>query len=113
MAHSKRAFVEKIDFFTSLGHGEGGDSREKLGVTTKGPTKVITDLCVMEPDATTKELTVVSLHPGVTKEQVIAATGWQVKFAPNAGETPPPNETELKVLRELHARTKAAHGGNA
>jgi len=122
MAHSKRAFVEKIDFFTSLGHGEGGNSREKLGVTTKGPTKVITDLCVMEPDETTKELTVVSLHPGVTREQVSAATGWPVKFAPDAwpvkfapdaGETPPPNETELKVLRELHARTKAAHGGNA
>jgi glutaconate CoA-transferase subunit B len=110
MTHSKRAFVEKIDFFTSLGHGTGGDSRRKLGVTTKGPTKVMTDLCVMEPDEKTKELTVVSLHQGVTREQVTATTGWAIKFAASAGETPPPNETELKVLRELHARTKAAHG---
>ena len=110
MSHSKRAFVEKLDFVTSLGHGQGGDDRKKLGVTTDGPTKVITDLCVLEPDAVTKELTVASLHPGVTREQVIAATGWKIKFAAKVGETPPPTDKELKVLRELHARTAAAHG---
>jgi glutaconate CoA-transferase subunit B len=110
MSHSKRAFVEKLDFVTSLGHGKGGDDRQKLGVTTDGPTKVITDLCVLEPDPVTKELTVASLHPGVTREQVVAATGWKIKFADKVGETPPPTDKELKVLRELHARTAAAHG---
>lgn len=110
MSHSKRAFVEKLDFVTSLGHGKGGDDRQKLGVTTDGPTKVITDLCVLEPDSVTKELTVASLHPGVTREQVVAATGWKIKFADKVGETPPPTDKELKVLRELHARTAAAHG---
>ena len=110
MSHSKRAFVEKLDFVTSLGHGKGGDDRQKLGVTTDGPTKVITDLCVLEPDPVTKELTVASLHPGVTREQVVAATGWKIKFADKVGETPPPTDKELKVLRDLHARTAAAHG---
>jgi glutaconate CoA-transferase subunit B len=110
MSHSKRAFVEKLDFVTSLGHGTGGDNRRKLGVTTDGPTKVITDLCVMEPDPRTKELSVASLHPGVTREQVVEATGWKIKFADKIGETPPPTDKELKVLRELHARTAAAHG---
>jgi glutaconate CoA-transferase, subunit B len=110
MSHSKRAFVEKLDFVTSLGHGKGGDDRQKLGVTTDGPTKVITDLCVLEPDPVTKELTVASLHPGVTREQVVAATGWKIKFAAKMSETPPPTDKELKVLRELHARTAAAHG---
>jgi glutaconate CoA-transferase subunit B len=110
MSHSKRAFVEKLDFVTSLGYGKGGDDRKKLGVTTDGPTKVITDLCVLEPDPATKELSVASLHPGVTREQVTAATGWKIKFADKVGETPPPTEKELKVLRELHARTAAAHG---
>jgi glutaconate CoA-transferase, subunit B len=66
---------------TSLGHGKGGDDRKKLGVMTEGPTKVMTDLCVFEPDPKTKELTVASLHPGVTREQVQEATGWPVKFA--------------------------------
>ena len=50
MAQSKRSFVDKLDFITSLGHGEGGDHRARLGVKTKGPTKLVTDLCVFEPD---------------------------------------------------------------
>jgi len=110
MPQSKRNFVEKLDFVTSLGHGKGGDDRQKTyGVTTKGPTKVITDLCVMEPDPVSKELMVVGLHPGVAPEAVAAATGWKVKFAPKLAETPPPTEEELKVLRALHQRTKEAH----
>jgi glutaconate CoA-transferase subunit B len=110
MAQSKRSFVDKLDFVTSLGFGKGGDDRAKHGVKTQGPTMIFTDLCIMEPDAKTKELTVVSLHPGVVREQVCDATGWKIKFADTVGETPPPNAKELQVLRELHARTKAAHG---
>jgi glutaconate CoA-transferase subunit B len=64
----------------------------------------------MEPDPKSKELTVVSMHPGVTREQIAGATGWAIKFADQVGETPPPTANELKVLRELHARTKAVHG---
>ena len=71
---------------------------------------IFTDLCVMEPDSKTKELNVVSLHPGVVREQAIEATGWPIKFAVKVGETPPPTAKELQVLRELYARTKAAHG---
>ena len=64
----------------------------------------------MEPDPKTKELTVVSLHPGVTREQVIESTGWRIKFADKVAETPAPTAQELNVLRALQARTKAAHG---
>jgi glutaconate CoA-transferase subunit B len=109
MKQDTRSFVEKVDFVTSLGHGKGGNDRASYGVTTKGPTKVITDLGVMEPDPVSKELTVVGLHPGVTREAVVAATGWAVKFAPKLTETVAPTDAELKVLRALHARTKAAH----
>jgi glutaconate CoA-transferase subunit B len=110
MSQSKRGFVETLDFVTSLGHGSGGDSRAKLGVRTKGPTKLITDLCVFEPDAATKEMTVTSIHPGVTREQIDGNTGWKVKYAAKVAETPAPTARELEVLRELHARTKRAHG---
>jgi len=110
MSQSRRGFVEKIDFMTSLGHGEGGDHRQRLGVKTKGPTKLITDLCIMEPDPMTKEMTVVSIHPGVTREQIQENTGWTVKFADKVAETPAPTEKELKVLRELNERTARAHG---
>jgi glutaconate CoA-transferase subunit B len=108
MAQSKRSFVDKLDFITSLGHGEGKGSRERLGVATKGPTRIVTDLCVMLPDETTSELTVVAMHPGVTREQISDNTGWAIKFAAQVAETPPPDMTELAVLRDLHARTKAA-----
>jgi glutaconate CoA-transferase subunit B len=113
MAQSKRSFVDRLDFVTSLGHGKGGDDRQRHGVTTKGPTKVITDLCVMIPDPATKELTVTALHPGVTPEQVAAATGWPLKFAMKLEETVPPTAAELKVLRDLHRRTNEAHQAQA
>ena len=113
MAMSARAFVEKLPFITSLGHGSGPGSRAALGVKTKGPTKVMTDLCVLEPDEATRELTVVSLHPGVAAEAVQAQCAWKLRFADEVGETPPPTAEELRVLRELQARTARAHGGDA
>ena len=110
LAQGKRSFVDKLDFITSLGHGEGGDHRARLGVTTKGPTRLMTDLAIFEPDPVSKEMTVTSLHPGVTRAQVQDNTGWPVRFADSLAETPPPTATELAVLRELHARTARAHG---
>jgi glutaconate CoA-transferase subunit B len=109
MPQSRRAFVERLDFLTSFGHGDGGTHRARLGLTTEGPAKVITDLCVMEPDAETKELTVTSLHPGVSRAQVEAATGWTVRFAPHVTATPVPSARELEVLREVRRATAEAH----
>jgi glutaconate CoA-transferase subunit B len=56
------------------------------------------------------ELVVVSLHPGVTREAASAACGWPLRFSDSVQETSPPTEEELRVLRELHARTRRAHG---
>ena len=108
MAQGKRSFVDKIDFVTSIGHVTGGDSRKKLGVNTKGPTKLITDLALFAPDPESKEMTVVSIHPGVTREQIQEATGWPVKYAAKVEETQPPTAQELEVLRDLQARTARA-----
>jgi glutaconate CoA-transferase, subunit B len=110
MSQSKRSFVDKLDFVTSLGHGAGYGDRERLGAKTKGPTKLVTDLAVFEPDGETKEMTVVSIHPGVTREQIKENTGWAVRYAAKVGETPAPTAQELAVLRELNARTARAHG---
>jgi glutaconate CoA-transferase subunit B len=110
MAQSKRSFVDKLDFITSLGHGEGGDHRARLGLKTKGPTRLVTDLCIFEPDAASKEMVVTSIHPGVTREKIAENTGWPVRFAPEVAETAPPTAQELETLRALHARTAAAHG---
>jgi glutaconate CoA-transferase subunit B len=113
MAQSKRSFASKLDFITSMGHGEGGDHRARLGLKTKGPTKLVTDLCVFEPDPQTKEMTVTSIHPGVTREQINDNTGWTARYAANVVETKPPTADELTVLRDIHARTARAHGNVA
>lgn len=110
MAMGTRAFVDRLPFITSFGHGAGKGEREKLGLKTRGPTKVITDLCVMEPDPDTAELAVVSLHPGVTRDEVAAQCGWPLRFAAALAETPAPSAQELDILRDLHARTRKAHG---
>jgi glutaconate CoA-transferase subunit B len=113
MKQTRRSFVAKLDFVTSLGHGAGGDDRAKHGVRTRGPTKIMTDLCVLEPEPVTMEFVVSSIHPGATREQIAENTGWPVRFAPDAQETPAPTPQELEVLRALHARTAAAHGGQS
>ncbi len=111
MAMGKRAFVDKLPFITSMGHGPTGRERRALGVKSKGPTRLITDLCLFEPDPETQEMTVVSIHPGVTREQIIENCGWTPSFAANVAETAAPDAKELEVLRDIQARTKAAHGG--
>jgi glutaconate CoA-transferase subunit B len=110
MPQTRRSFVERVDFVTSFGHGEGGGHRQRLGIRTLGPTLVVTDLCLMRPDPETKELVVVSIHAGVTREQIGENTGWPVRFAEEVAQTPPPGESELMVLRDLQTRTARAHG---
>ena len=111
LKHSKRAFVKDVDFVTTLGFGRDGKGRDNVPNIGKGPTQVITDLCVMKPDAETKELVVVSLHPGVTRDEVIDATGWDIRFADQLETTPAPTAEELEVLRDLKARTHSHHSG--
>ncbi len=107
---SRRSFVEKLDFITSAGFLSGGDARERTGIPGKGPVAVITDLCILRPDRQTRELTVTSVHPGITGEQIRANTGWEVRFSDDCRMTEPPTGLELTTLRDLLARTAAAHG---
>jgi glutaconate CoA-transferase, subunit B len=113
MRMGRRSFVAALDFVTSFGHGTGAGSREAIGLTTRGPTRVITDLCVLEPHAQTRELTVVSLHPGVTEATVREACGWPLQMATDINETSAPSEQELRILRDLRARTSQAHAGGS
>jgi glutaconate CoA-transferase subunit B len=102
--HSRRTFVERLDFVTTVGHGEGPGSRERLGFRGRGPTAVITDLGVLEPDLETKQLVLTHVHPGVSTEQVLEATGWDLQVAGELLITEPPTEEELTSLRELWSR---------
>jgi glutaconate CoA-transferase, subunit B len=110
MKQGPRSFVRQLDFLTSLGHGRTGRERQALGVRTRGPTLLVTDLCIMRPDPETNEMTVNSIHRGVTHEQIRDSTAWDVRFAETVEETVPPAPFELEALRDLHARTARAHG---
>ena len=109
MKQSRRSFSEKIDFFTSLGFGQGGDERERLGVGTSGPVLLVTDMAVWRPDPVSKEFVVESMHPGVTREMMAESVGWDITYAASKAETPPPTYDELDTLRDLQERSKAAH----
>lgn len=111
LKQSLRSMVKKVQFFTSFGHGTGGNHRERLGIKTKGPTLLITDLAIWKPDPITKEFTVVSIHPGISREAIQKTCGWVVKYSNTPETTPAPNDNELNVLRDLLARTKLAHEG--
>jgi glutaconate CoA-transferase subunit B len=109
LRQTPRSFVPALDFVTSVGFAGGGDERQRLGLPGQGPVAVVTDLCVMGPEPGSRELVVTQLHPGVTREQVAAATGWPVRFADGVGETRSPTPVELEALRELERGTAAAH----
>jgi glutaconate CoA-transferase subunit B len=104
VAHSPRTLVERLDFVTTVGYGDGPGARERLGLRGGGPTAVITDLGVLVPDATTYELELRQIHEGVTVEQARAATGWQLAVAGELHVTEPATDAELAALRELHSR---------
>jgi glutaconate CoA-transferase, subunit B len=102
--HSPRTLVQRLDFVTTVGHGDGPGARERLGFRGRGPVAVITDLGVLEPDPETLELTLTQLHPGVEPDAVRAGTGWPLAVAPRLRVTEPPTDAELGALRELAAR---------
>src|SRR5947209_6713987 len=88
--HAKRTFVEKLDFVTTVGHGDGAGSRERLGFRGRGPTAVITDLGVLEPDPDTCELVLTQIHPGVEVDKAREETSWELRVADDLQTTDPP-----------------------
>lgn len=99
--HDKRRFVEKLDFLTTPGYLSGPGAREAAGLPPgSGPYKVITTLALMGYHPVTKRMTVESLHPGVTKQDVMDNTSFEMLFADPLPVTPEPSDEELRILRE-------------
>ena len=94
---SAKSFPERVDFVTSPGFSRGG----RAGMPGGGPARVITDLaCYRFDDG---EMTLETLHPGVTLETVRANLGWEVRAASALGETELPSGRELATLRSLES----------
>ncbi len=101
MAHEKHRFVSKADYITSPGYGDGPGWRERVGLPRGGPSAVITTLGIFRFDENTREMVLFSIHPGVTREEVLANTGWPVRFAPELSVTVAPTKAELSILRQF------------
>jgi len=110
LRQSRRSFVERVDFVTSVGYGDGAGHRERLGLTGTGPRRIITDLGVLEPDPATRELTLTGVYPGVSPDQVRSRTGWDLAVSPGLAVLDPPSPAELAALRGLRATTPDAEG---
>jgi glutaconate CoA-transferase subunit B len=111
LKQSPRTFVERLDFRTSVGFGDGPGSRERLGLRGRGVTAVITDLGELEPDPETFELTLARIHPGVAVEQAVAATGWPLVVRDDLEESAPPTDRELEALRALRTADEREPAG--
>lgn len=101
LRHSSRSLVGKVDFITSVGHGDGNHYRQRVGLPGSGPQAIITDLGVLRCDPETSEFILVSVHPGVEVADVVAATGWTLRRAPRVEVTQAPTDEELGALRRF------------
>jgi glutaconate CoA-transferase, subunit B len=97
----RRAFPETVDFVTSPGHRSRGRQRTELGMPGSGPTKVVTDKAILEPDPDSGELVLAALYPGVRPLEVKEGIAWPLRARDNLGAVDPPTERELYVLREV------------
>jgi glutaconate CoA-transferase subunit B len=100
LPQKRNKFPENLDFRTSVGHLEGGRSREELGAPGKGPERVITNLGVYGFDRESREMVLEALHPGVSLEEVRSEVAWPLRVKEPLETTPLPDRAVLRLLRE-------------
>lgn len=94
-------FIEKLDFLTTPGWLEGGNSRERSGLPLgTGPYKIITNMAVMDFDQISKRMRVISINPGYSFADTQDNCGFELLQSENLSETKPPTARELRILRE-------------
>jgi len=101
MKHEKHRFVPRVDYITSPGFGAGAGWRQKVGLPRGGPATVITTMGILRFDPETREMMLVSKHPGITVDSVLANTGWPLQVADELIQTPEPADEELTMLHRF------------
>jgi glutaconate CoA-transferase subunit B len=98
---SKRTFVDKLDFLTTPGFLNGPNAREKAGLARgTGPYRVITQLGLYGFDDKTKRLRLISLHPGVSIDEVRENSQFEIMLPDKIETSPEPTDKDLKILRQ-------------
>ena len=101
MPHEKRKMVKKLDYLTSPGFLDGPGAREKAGLLGGGPSVVVTNLCQMDFDPETKRIRLATIHPGVTIQQIVENSGFDIILPKSASTTELPTQEELTLLRAI------------
>jgi glutaconate CoA-transferase subunit A len=96
--HSPLSLVEGVTVASSARGLLTSGERWPYGYRT-GKALVFTDLCVFHLDASTRELVIVGIMPGVTRERIVEATSFPAVFIPHCGIVPPPKPEVLDILR--------------
>jgi glutaconate CoA-transferase, subunit B len=109
LKQSPRSFVDRLDFISSPGFLSGGGERARRGIPGQGPQAIVTDYGVMRPESGSEEFVLVARYEHVTTDAAVAACGWPLRTSSAVEVIAPPTTIELETLRELHARTRAAH----
>jgi glutaconate CoA-transferase subunit B len=99
MRQATRSFVDSLDFRTSPGHSGDPEHDRARGWSGSGPTNVVTDLATYGFDGETGEMKLLTMHPGVSLDDVRTAMGWEPRVSTDVGETPPPTAEELRLIR--------------
>jgi glutaconate CoA-transferase subunit B len=105
-------FVNTLDYLTSPGYLEGGDSRDRSGLFPpgSGPCMLLTTRGVFKFHPETKELYLAQIHPGVSVEMVQKDVPWDLKVSPDLTETEPPTEEEIDFMRHFAPGEVAGRG---
>jgi glutaconate CoA-transferase subunit B len=101
MTHEKRKMVKKLDYLTSPGFLDGPGARERAGLLGGGPSLVVTNLCQMDFDPQTRRMRLATVHPGVSVQQVLENTGFDLIAPENVPTTELPTCEELALLRAI------------
>jgi acyl CoA:acetate/3-ketoacid CoA transferase beta subunit len=98
---SPRTFVNKIDFLTTAGYLDGPGARERAGIPVNtGPYRVVTQLAIYGFDEATQRLKLISLHPGITLDEVRENSQFEIMLPERIGISPEPSDEHLRILRE-------------
>jgi len=100
MNHERRRFVPRVNYITSPGFGDGGDWRERQGLSGGGPMRVISSMGIFSFEPESREMILASNHPGVSVEEIKKETGWPLRIARDIYETPAPSKDELQAVRK-------------
>lgn len=102
MQQDERRFARTLDFLTTPGYLDGPGARERAGLPVgTGPYRVITQMGLYDFAPETARMRLCAVHPGVTVEEALQASGFELLVAPDLGVTTPPTAEQVRILRQL------------